>query len=144
MPGDSTLAAVLHVVAAAVLHDQRLLIVSKQAAPDVFYLPGGKPDPGEAEVETLTRELTEELGVQPVEPVPYLVVEAQAALEKVPMRLSIYRCSLSLPPVRAAEIAFVGWTDGADEYVPRLASAIGGVLAPQLKQDGLLRAGEYS
>src|SRR5262245_2248968 len=34
----------LRVVAAAILADRKVLLVSKRAAPDVFYLPGGKPD----------------------------------------------------------------------------------------------------
>jgi len=37
----------LLVVAAAVIHEGRLLVVSKKAAPAIFYLPGGKPEPGE-------------------------------------------------------------------------------------------------
>jgi len=48
---------VLLVVAAAIIRDRKLLLVSKQAAPDVFYLPGGKPEPGEETLETLVREL---------------------------------------------------------------------------------------
>ncbi|MEV6700976.1 NUDIX domain-containing protein [Streptomyces sp. NPDC051453] len=56
---------VMKVVAAAVIEDGKLLVVSKQAAPDVFYIPGGKPEPGEQPGETLKRELQEELGVVP-------------------------------------------------------------------------------
>jgi 8-oxo-dGTP diphosphatase len=130
----------LRVVAAVVLQDQRLLVVSKQAAPTVFYLPGGKPDADETESQTLYRELTEEVGARPVDARPYLVIEALSALEKVPMRLAIYRCSLSGPPSRAGEIARLGWTNGADEYAAGLAPAIGGVLVPKLRQDGLIAA----
>lgn len=61
---------VLRVVAAAVVDRGRLLVVSKQAAPDVFYLPGGKPEAGEEPEETLARELAEELGVTPARPGP--------------------------------------------------------------------------
>ncbi|WP_082317665.1 NUDIX domain-containing protein [Streptomyces sp. NRRL WC-3549] len=50
-------------VAAAVVSGGRLLVVSKKSAPEVFYLPGGKPDQGEEALEALTRELIEELGV---------------------------------------------------------------------------------
>ncbi|WP_372348295.1 NUDIX domain-containing protein [Streptomyces sp. KL116D] len=56
--------AVMKVVAAAVVEDGKLLVVSKQAAPDVFYIPGGKPEAGEQPEETLERELREELGVE--------------------------------------------------------------------------------
>jgi len=34
------------VIAGAVLDGGRLLVVSKHAAPDVFFLPGGKPQAG--------------------------------------------------------------------------------------------------
>jgi 8-oxo-dGTP diphosphatase len=129
---------VLNVVAAAVLHNEHLLVVSKHAAPDLFYLPGGKADPGEQERDTLSRELSEEVGARPIEAVPYLVIEAMAALEQIPMRLSVYRCALSSPPQPAGEISHVGWTSGADSYVQRLATAIRDVLVPQLRQDALL------
>jgi len=36
----------LRVVAAAILEHRKLLLVSKRAAPHVFYLPGGKPADG--------------------------------------------------------------------------------------------------
>jgi len=57
------LGAVLEVVAAAIVRSGRLLVVSKRSADHVFYLPGGAPEPGEPERETLARELREELGV---------------------------------------------------------------------------------
>ena len=55
---------VLRVVAAAILDREKVLLVSKRAAPKVFYLPGGKPDADEAPLTTLARELDEELGVR--------------------------------------------------------------------------------
>ena len=48
---------VLVVVAAAIVVERRLLLVSKQVAPDVFYLPGGKPEPGESDDACLSREI---------------------------------------------------------------------------------------
>ncbi len=128
----------MDVVAAAVLDQGRLLVVSKQAAPDVFYLPGGKPDPGEPERRTLERELAEEIQVRPLSAAPYLVVEALAALEGIPMRLTVYRCTLSGPPRRSGEIADLGWTSGRDRYAALLAPAIRDVVVPRLTSDGLL------
>src|SRR5688572_12222301 len=116
----------LHVVAAAIVQDGRLLVVSKRGAERVFYIPGGKPDPGETEYEALVRELREELGVHPVDAEPFSVVEELAALERVPMRMVVYTVALSGEPVPAAELAAMGWTDGRhDEYAPLLAPAVG-------------------
>ena len=56
------------VVVGALLHDDRVLLVhrrsDKRARPDVWDLPGGVMEPGESELEALSRELQEELGVQ--------------------------------------------------------------------------------
>jgi 8-oxo-dGTP diphosphatase len=59
----------------------KLLLVSKHAAPDVFYLPGGKPEHGETSEETLRREIAEELGARVVGSRPLTVVHAPAAIE---------------------------------------------------------------
>ncbi|MEU5837671.1 NUDIX domain-containing protein [Streptomyces diacarni] len=114
-------AAELLVSAAAVVVDGRLLVVSKTAAPDLFYLPGGKPEPGEALHAALVRELDEELGVVPRAVAPLTEIRATAALEGVPMRLVVFRAALDEPPRAAAEIAALRWTDGKDV---RLAPAI--------------------
>src|ERR687886_567888 len=71
---------VLRVIAAAVVDSRRLLLVSKRAAPEVFYLPGGKPDPAEAPLDCLRRELHEELGVGVDSTRPFAEVRATAAL----------------------------------------------------------------
>ena len=71
----------LDVVAVAAIDHGRLLLVSKRIAPDVFYLPGGKRDPGEDDLTCLRRELAEELGVGLVEPRAWREVVGPAALE---------------------------------------------------------------
>src|SRR4029453_1023061 len=71
----------LRVIAAAVLDPSGLLLVSKRAAPSVYYLPGGKPEPGEAPRQCLERELAEELGVTVAHAEPFAEVGAPAPLE---------------------------------------------------------------
>jgi len=43
--------------------DDRRLICARNAGRERFYLPGGKREPGESDVETLVREVAEELTV---------------------------------------------------------------------------------
>ncbi|MER6365587.1 NUDIX domain-containing protein [Kitasatospora sp. NPDC001527] len=129
--------APLTVVAAAVVEDGRLLVVSKKAAPDVFYLPGGKPDAGEEPLAALTRELAEELGAAPVGPRHLADIEAVAALEGVPLRMTVFEAGLDRVPAPAAELADLRWTDGLDPAL-HLAPAVRDHLLPLLRERGLL------
>ena len=131
--------APLVVAAAIVLRAGRLLVVSKQAAPDVFYLPGGKPDPGETLETALRRELWEELGVGVREVDPFGTVDAVAALERVDMRMTVYLATLAGEPRPAAELAAMAWI-AAPGDVPNLAPAVRDQVLPQLVSAGLLPA----
>ena len=113
-------------------------MVSKQAAPNIFYLPGGKPDPGESLADTLHRELREELGVGVREVSPFGVVDAVAALERVPMRMTVYLTTLAGQPRPAAELAAMAWISGPGD-VPDLAPAVRDQVLP-LVSLGLLPA----
>jgi 8-oxo-dGTP diphosphatase len=99
----------LRVIAAAVLGPRGLLLVSKHAAPYVYYLPGGKPEPGEAPLACLGRELGEELGVGIAAAEPFGEIRAQAALEGVEMWMTVFRTQLVGIPVPGAEIAGLRW-----------------------------------
>ncbi|MEV4110704.1 NUDIX domain-containing protein [Nonomuraea sp. NPDC049695] len=128
---------VMQVVAAAVVENGRLLVVSKNIAPEVFYLPGGKPEEGESAEETLARELNEELGVSPLDMDLLGHVDDMAVLEGVPMRLTVFVTRIDGPPAPAAELAAMGWTDGRDSYIPRLAPAIRNQVLPMLAESGV-------
>jgi 8-oxo-dGTP diphosphatase len=99
----------VRVIAAAVLGPRGLLLVSKRAAPDVFYLPGGKPEPGETPLACLERELAEELGVGIEAAEPFTEVRAPAALEDVDMWMTVFRTRLTGEPAPGAEIAHLRW-----------------------------------
>ncbi|WP_406408460.1 NUDIX domain-containing protein [Streptomyces sp. NBC_01643] len=119
------------VIAAAIVQEERLLVVSKQAAPEVFYLPGGKPDADEEPMEALTRDLDEELGVQPLEPRFLTDVEALAALEGVPMKTTVFEARISRTPQPAAELADLKWVSGHESDL-RIAPAVRGHVLPLL------------
>jgi 8-oxo-dGTP diphosphatase len=122
----------LRVVAAAIIEGGRVLLVSKRAAPDVFYLPGGKPDEGEAPLATLARELGEELGVTLVGSEPLAVVSDQAALERTPMEMHVYLATVEESATPQAEIAAIAWVGANGASPGTLAPAIRNHLLPQL------------
>jgi 8-oxo-dGTP diphosphatase len=127
----------IEVVAAAVIEERRLLLISKRQAPDVFYLPGGKRDPGEDDLACLRRELEEELGVVPVDPVPWREVVAPAALEpEHSLRMRVFLTRLGGTPAISGELARLRWWDRDDPS--RLAPAIEHEVVPQLRAGGLL------
>jgi 8-oxo-dGTP diphosphatase len=126
----------LRVVAGAIIDHGRVLLVSKSAAPEVFYLPGGKPDPGEDPVATLARELGEELGVALVHSEPLAVVSDLAALEPAPMEMHVYLAKVAGAPAPRSEIDEIAWV-GADGQSP-------GVLAPAIRNRVLPRLAALS
>ena len=82
------------------------MLVSEHAAPAaVHYLPGGKPEPGEAPQDCLRREVGEQLGCEVIEPQLFAEVRAPAALKGVDMHMTVYLAELDGTPAPAAEIA---------------------------------------
>ncbi|WP_237535845.1 NUDIX domain-containing protein [Streptomyces sp. SID3343] len=132
------------VVAAAIVEGGRLLLVSKRAAPEVFYLPGGKPEAGETAEETLVRELHEELGVVPADLALLGVVADTAALEGVPMRLTVFAATIDQEPRPAAELAHLRWFAADDDHSTTLAPAIRNHVIPLLVGAGRLAGGADS
>jgi 8-oxo-dGTP diphosphatase len=128
----------VRVIAAAVLSSRGLLIVSKRAAPAVFYLPGGKPEPDEKAGACLRREVGEELGVEVVAAVPLMEVRAPAALEPVEMEMSVFLARVGGEPAAGAEIAALAWWP--EPPAVELAPAVRDVVIPRLRALGLLPA----
>ncbi|WP_445678686.1 NUDIX hydrolase [Radicibacter daui] len=107
-------ASVIRIVAAVCLQGGHLLTVRKQGT-ERFMLPGGKPEQGEAPLETLRRELAEELGVA-VEgrSLFWGSFTAPAANEAgFEVAAELYRVELQGRVMPAAEIAEISWVDPA-------------------------------
>ncbi|MFF0544065.1 NUDIX hydrolase [Nocardia thailandica] len=115
------------------VRDGRILC-GRPRGKDVFYIPGGKREAGESDIETLTREVAEELGV---------VVKAESARHvgtyeaRVPgavVRMACYTAQVSGEPVPSSEIEALAWFSYADRpHVPPV---------DQLLFDDLHAAGE--
>ncbi|MFF8814144.1 NUDIX hydrolase [Streptomyces pactum] len=120
------------------VRDGRLLSVRTRGR-DVFYLPGGKYEPGETAAEALVRELAEEVGVE-VAPgsltEAFTIHDVAHGQDGRPLRM---RCFTGGPedcePVPGREIAEVAWLGRAD--LDRCAPAYRKVLA-RLAADGIV------
>jgi 8-oxo-dGTP diphosphatase len=129
---------VLVVVAAAIVVERQLLLVSKRMAPDVFYLPGGKPEPGESEDACLSREIAEELNASVATKRRFKVVSGVAALEGTPMEMTVYLATLDREPRAAGEIAALAWFSRRHSFAGLLAPAVTESVVPALAAGALI------
>lgn len=93
------------------VRDDRLLVVRTRGR-DAFYLPGGKPEPGESLCRALRREVAEELGmvVDPATVAEAFVVHARAhGVPGTALRMHCFAAEASGEPRPAREIAELAW-----------------------------------
>ena len=98
--------------------EQRRLLVARNAGRDRFYLPGGKREPGESDLETLVRELEEELTVV-VDPgtaayVGTFEAPADARTDGLGVRLTCYTASHTGPFAASREIDEIAWLTSSE------------------------------
>jgi 8-oxo-dGTP pyrophosphatase MutT (NUDIX family) len=106
------------VVALAHISGRKLLLVRSQGK-NAFYLPGGKPEPGESDLDTLLREINEELGCA-VDPstIRYLtttVAQAFGKPEGVHVAVKTFTGELVGAPRPTSEVEELRYF-GHDEY----------------------------
>ncbi len=94
------------------------ILSSRSAGKDIYYLPGGKREGGETDLETLVREVQEELSVavDPETAVYYGTFEAQAhgKSEGVTVRMTCYTASFSGSLNPSHEIEELRWLSYSD------------------------------
>lgn len=96
---------------------QRLLVVRSRGR-ELFYLPGGKREPGETDHQALVREVREELGVTLVpEDHPVFVVEAPAdGKPGTTVRLTCYAGPFEGVLTPCSEIEELAWLGPEDRH----------------------------
>lgn len=94
------------------------VLSTRSKGKDTYYIPGGKREPGESDVETLVREISEELSVEidPVTAVHLGTFEAQAhgQPDGVIVRMTCYTAQYSGTLAAASEIAEIVWLSATD------------------------------
>ncbi|HEU5027008.1 MAG TPA: NUDIX domain-containing protein [Spirillospora sp.] len=101
-----------------ILLDGGRILSTRSRGKDVYYLPGGKREPGESDGQTLVREVREELAVDVLpDTVAHLGTwEAQAHGHAggVTVRMTCYTAEYSGTPAPSSEIEEVAWLGYAD------------------------------
>lgn len=89
------------------------MLSTRSAGKDVYYLPGGKREAGESDLETLIREIREELSVRidasTVAPLGTFEAQAHGHAVGVTVRMTCYVADYTGELAAANEIAEVAW-----------------------------------
>lgn len=133
--------ATIRKVGAAILSDDgsRLLVVRK-VGHDRFIIPGGRPEGDEAELETLRRELREELRLDIANASALGRYVEPAAFEEAEVDMAVYLVRAVGDPQVDNEIVELAWvgTDYAKAGF-RLGSVLSNHVIPQLVASGMMR-----
>lgn len=123
--------------AAVILQDRHLLVVRKYGT-SVFISPGGKTAPGETQFECLRRELKEELSVELADTKPFGTFDRPSALENDMVRIHVWFTTVIGECTACAEIEEIRWITGADKL--SLGSVFAKCVIPELVRRGRLHA----
>jgi 8-oxo-dGTP diphosphatase len=106
------------VAAIALIRDRRVLMVTARGR-EVWYMPGGKIDPGETEADAAAREAEEEVGVR-VDPAALdrlftVLIQAHGEPSGRLVRMSVFGAESVDEPVPGNEVSAVHWATSTDE-----------------------------
>jgi len=115
------------------------LLSTRSKGKDAYYIPGGKREDRETDIETLVREVKEELAVdiQPETAKLYGIFEAQAhgKAEGVIVRMTCYTADFTGVPAASSEIEELRWLTTADMEI---ISPVDKLIFKDLHDKGLL------
>jgi 8-oxo-dGTP diphosphatase len=99
--------------------DRKILITRSRGIADVYYIPGGKREKDESDLQALTREVKEELDVQllpeTVQFVGTFESQAHGKAEGVKVRMTCYTADYDGEIKPTSEIEEVAWFTYADK-----------------------------
>lgn len=116
------------------IEDGRILC-ARPRGKDVFYIPGGKREGAETDIQTLVREIREELTVELAPDTVAHVGTYEALMPDAVVRMACYTAEYSGAVAASSEIDEIAWFSYADRpHVP----PVDQLLFDDLHADGLL------
>ena len=115
------------------------ILSTRSRGKDVYYLPGGKREPGESDVQTLVREIREELDVAiapgSVSPVGTFEAQAHGHASGITVRMTCYAADYQGKLTASSEIAELAWLGYGDRD---RVSPVDQIIFDHLHSDGRL------
>ena len=125
-------------VAAIIIQDKKLLI-AKDKGEEVFFIIGGKMEPGETEIETLHREVREELNCEITKHEPFAEFDTLNHDKTKTLHASCYLAELQGTPTAGEEIQEITWIDrNYKQKGIKLGNLLEENIVPELIKKGLL------
>lgn len=92
--------------------DRGAMLVVRKLNREAYIIPGGRPEDGETDLETLARELREELKLELVSAAFFGEYVEPAAFENTLLTMRVYEVEVAGSPVVDNEITEAIWIDG--------------------------------
>ncbi len=109
----------IRVAALALVRERRVLMVTARAR-DVYYMPGGKIDPGETAAAAAVREALEEVSIRvepaSVHPLFTVTVQAHGEPEGRLVEMQVFQGETTDAPTPSSEVDAVHWVTSADAH----------------------------
>ncbi|WP_280231622.1 NUDIX domain-containing protein [Nocardia cyriacigeorgica] len=112
------------------------ILCARPRSKDVFYIPGGKREDGESDLQTLVREIEEELTVALLPETAAHVGVYEAADGAFAVRMSCYTAEYRGTLTASSEIEALAWFGYGDRH---LVPPVDQLLFDELAEAGLLR-----
>jgi len=118
--------------------DRNLLVVKKNVpGRNTYIIPGGRPEGSETQMETLERELQEELGVKVTKASFFGTYEERSEFEDVPLVMTVFDVEIEGHPTPQSEIIDLLWIDRQyKEHGISIGSTLANHVVPKLIESG--------
>ncbi|MEU4326703.1 NUDIX hydrolase [Nonomuraea dietziae] len=115
------------------------ILSTRSRGKDVYYIPGGKREPGETDLDTLTREIDEELAITIIPATARHIgtyqAQAHGHTDGVTVRMTCYTAEYRGTPTPSAEIEELIWLSYTDR---ERVSPVDQIIFDHLHQTGQL------